>query len=471
MQLATVGRDPQAAEPVRQGSRGLYLPTIAIAGLAAWLSWRGWQALGQYGVARSVDAGRFQLAGPVVLGFVLAVCVIEQICPAQRRPLLARGHLLDFCYTVFYALLVVPLIVLLGAGFSGLLARSAPWLVLPRMPGVPGWCFVALAVLGIDAVDWLTHLANHRLTALWRLHAVHHSQEELSILTTYRAHPLVHVSFLLSAIPVLAVEVQRRDPGRGLHRLRVPGRAAPRERALDLRAGRAGSSISPAYHRIHHSATGRLDINLGTIFAIWDVLSRRAVFPGPAARTRRSSRPAWRPAGPGRAVRAGGRAWSGPCWSSSPSPSPHHNGDAVTTTQSTRKPGQGTRGGLMWLLYICDAGLLVASGLIHLHLWDIAYRHVKTLDVLFLVQVVLCLLAALTLLVTRHLLVVVGAAALMAGTIVGFLLARTVGIFGFRLTFSSGLAYTVLAVEAAALVLLALTAWLPAGAARSAVST
>jgi hypothetical protein len=37
--------------------------------------------------------------------------------------------------------------------------------VLPRAPGLPGWCFVELAVLGIDAVDWLTHLGNHRLTA------------------------------------------------------------------------------------------------------------------------------------------------------------------------------------------------------------------------------------------------------------------------------------------------------------------
>jgi hypothetical protein len=132
----------------------------------------------------------------------------------------------------------------------------------------------------------------------------------------------------------------------------------------------------------------------------------------------------------------------------------------VTTIHRTHRPRQGTRSGLMWLLYLCDAGLLVASGLIHLHLWDIAYRHVKTLDVLFLVQVVLCLLAALALLVTRHLLVVLGAAALMAGTIVGFELARTVGIFGFRLTFSSGLADTVLVVESAAVVLLAVTAWL-----------
>jgi sterol desaturase/sphingolipid hydroxylase (fatty acid hydroxylase superfamily) len=135
-----------------------------IAGLAAWLSYRGWTALAGTGVARSFDAGRYQLAGPVVLGFVPT-----------------------------------------GSGFSDLLARLAPWLVLPLVPGVPGWCFVGLAVIAIDAVDWLTHLANHRLTALWRLHAVHHSQEELSILTTYRAHPLVHVSFLVSAVPVLAV--------------------------------------------------------------------------------------------------------------------------------------------------------------------------------------------------------------------------------------------------------------------------
>jgi len=132
----------------------------------------------------------------------------------------------------------------------------------------------------------------------------------------------------------------------------------------------------------------------------------------------------------------------------------------VTTLQGTAKPSQRSRSTLMWLLYLCDAALLVTSGLIHLHLWDIAYRHVKTLDVLFLVQVALCLLAALILLVTRHLLVVLGAAALMAGTIVGFLLARSVGIFGFRLTFSSGLAYTVLVVEAAAVVMLALTGWL-----------
>ena len=263
-------------------SRRLYLPTIAIAGVAAWLSWRGWNALGQSGVARSVNAGRFQLAGPVVLGFVLAVCVIEHVRPAQRRPVLARGHLLDVCYLLVYALFVVPLIVLLGSGFAGLLARLEPWLVLPRLPDVPGWCFIALAVLGIDAVDWLTHLANHRITSLWRLHAVHHSQEELSILTTYRAHPLVHVSFLLSAVPILAVESNTATPAVVLTVYACLG-ALPHANVRWTYGWAGRILISPAYHRIHHSATGRLDINLGTVLAIWDTFSRRAVFPGRAA--------------------------------------------------------------------------------------------------------------------------------------------------------------------------------------------
>ena len=130
----------------------------------------------------------------------------------------------------------------------------------------------------------------------------------------------------------------------------------------------------------------------------------------------------------------------------------------MTTTRERRTATSRQSQPWMWLLYICDAGLLVASGLIHLHLWDIAYRHVKTLDVLFLVQVIVSLLLAVALLLTRRVIVVLASLLLMAGTIVGFFLARSVGIFGFKLTFTSGLANTVLIIEIVAVVLLAITA-------------
>src|SRR3984885_978919 len=278
--------DAPAAQASKQatGLRAgrLYLPTIIIAGLAAYLSWLGWEALDQYGPVHTIWAGQFELAGPAVTGFVLTVFLIEQVRPAQRRPLLARGHLLDMIYMLAHALIVVPLIVLLGAGFSNGLVRLAPWLVMPRIPAIPEWCFVAVAVLVIDFLDWLAHLGNHRINSLWRLHAVHHSQEELSILTTFRAHPLVHVSFLITAVPILAISSNAVTPTVVFTIYACLG-ALPHAN-VSWSYGRAGRLfISPAYHRIHHQATGRLDINLGTAFAIWDALSRRAVFPVPGA--------------------------------------------------------------------------------------------------------------------------------------------------------------------------------------------
>ena len=258
--------------------RRLYLPTVVVAGLAAWLSWLGWETLARYGPLHSIWAGQFELAGPAVTGFVLVVFAIEQFRPAQRRPLLARGHLLDIGYMLAHALIVVPVIVLTGTGFSAELARLAPWLVLPHVNGVPGWCFIAVAVVAIDALDWLVHLGNHRITSLWRLHAVHHSQEELSILTTFRAHPLVQVSFLITAIPILAIGHNAVTPAVVLTVYACLG-ALPHAN-VRWSYGKAGAIlISPAYHRAHHSATGRLDINLGTVFTVWDRLSGRAVFP------------------------------------------------------------------------------------------------------------------------------------------------------------------------------------------------
>ncbi len=128
---------------------------------------------------------------------------------------------------------------------------------------------------------------------------------------------------------------------------------------------------------------------------------------------------------------------------------------------TTTKARQDALRGQLPVLALCivDAGLLITSGLIHLHFWNIAYRHVPTLGPLFLVQVIATLLIAVALVATRRLIVVAAAFLLMGGTIVGFILVRTVGLFNFKLNFTSGLAATVLVVEAVAMVMTAITAW------------
>lgn len=111
------------------------------------------------------------------------------------------------------------------------------------------------------------------------------------------------------------------------------------------------------------------------------------------------------------------------------------------------------------VLVLVQAGLLITSGFIHLHLEQTAYRHVKTIGPLFIVQFITCLTVAAALLITRHILVALASAVLLAGTIIGFILVRTVGLFGFKLPYSTTLANQVLAVEIAGVVVGLLAAW------------
>ena len=60
---------------------------------------------------------------------------------------------------------------------------------------------IALIFVAMDACNWFAHLANHRVRMLWRFHELHHSQEDMSVLTVFRTHPLIHVSYLVALIP------------------------------------------------------------------------------------------------------------------------------------------------------------------------------------------------------------------------------------------------------------------------------
>jgi hypothetical protein len=105
---------------------------------------------------------------------------------------------------------------------------------------------------------------------------------------------------------------------------------------------------------------------------------------------------------------------------------------------------------------VAAAILMLCSGLIHIHLWDIAYRHVATLGPLFLVQAIAALVLAVVLVVVRAVVVALGCIVLMVGTVVGFILADTVGIFGFTLPAVTGWAYEALLSELVSALLLSL---------------
>ena len=111
-----------------------------------------------------------------------------------------------------------------------------------------------------------------------------------------------------------------------------------------------------------------------------------------------------------------------------------------------------------WVAYgavVAAALLMVCSGLIHIHLWDIAYRHVATLGPLFLVQAIAALVLSVVLVATRLVVVALACIVLMLGTVGGFILADTVGIFGFKLPVVTGWAYEAVVAEVLSALVLA----------------
>jgi sterol desaturase/sphingolipid hydroxylase (fatty acid hydroxylase superfamily) len=137
---------------------------------------------------------------------------------------------------------------------------------------------VPVTVVAMDAANWLAHSADHRLGFLWRFHALHHSQEELSVLTSFRAHPLMHTTgFILAAVPVVALMPTRSIAPVVITIYVCIGRL--QHANLRWTFGPAGRIlVSPAYHRQHH-APDTQHANLGVVLTIWDVLAGRARFP------------------------------------------------------------------------------------------------------------------------------------------------------------------------------------------------
>jgi sterol desaturase/sphingolipid hydroxylase (fatty acid hydroxylase superfamily) len=143
--------------------------------------------------------------------------------------------------------------------------------------GAGTWLAVAIGILGLDAVSYAWHRANHRLPLLWRFHQVHHGDASFHVTTALRFHP----GELLLALPVrLAAVVLLGVPPQGVlvfelifgvanllehGNFDLSRRVEPMVRRL---------LVTPTLHRWHHASDWReLNTNFGTIFSFWDRLA------------------------------------------------------------------------------------------------------------------------------------------------------------------------------------------------------
>jgi sterol desaturase/sphingolipid hydroxylase (fatty acid hydroxylase superfamily) len=254
----------------------LLVPAFAV--LLVGIGWStGW---GGAGFAGSLTDLRVAVIGPLALALIALFLIAERVRPAQRRPLVARGHSHDVLFAVFNAMVVLPLVTALSLSLTEVARRVFPWIILPRLGLVPRWAAIALILVAMDGCNWFVHLANHRVRMLWRFHELHHSQEDLNVLTVFRTHPFIHVSYLLALVPGLVLLANGELPT--LLLVMYGAAVAFAHSNTNLSFGPLGRVfVSPNYHRIHHRLHGPQDVNLGFTLTIWDQLFRRAVFPTP----------------------------------------------------------------------------------------------------------------------------------------------------------------------------------------------
>jgi sterol desaturase/sphingolipid hydroxylase (fatty acid hydroxylase superfamily) len=260
-------------------STRVYVPAFSVVAVAAILVATGWTTgWGDADFVGSSNALLVIVAGPATLAIIGIFLVVERVWPAQPRTRFTRGNRQDALYTVLNATLVVPLVVAINLAFGSVVRTSMPWIVLPRIDAVPRWLMVVALVVAFDACNWFVHLAVHRILPLWRFHELHHSQEDLSVLTVFRTHPLLHVPYVLTVIPGVVLLANS-----ALSITMLVGYGAfvafahsntrlgfgPLERIF----------VSPNFHRVHHLLDGPQDVNLGFVLTVWDQLFGRAVFP------------------------------------------------------------------------------------------------------------------------------------------------------------------------------------------------
>lgn len=128
---------------------------------------------------------------------VLSAVALWELTAARRRPLYARGA--RWPHNLGLLLVDVALVRLLAPGAVigvALAAEGRGWGLLNVVP-LPWWVTLPIGIVLLDVLIYFQHVMFHAVPTLWRLHRVHHADQDFDVTTGVRFHP---IEILLSTI-------------------------------------------------------------------------------------------------------------------------------------------------------------------------------------------------------------------------------------------------------------------------------
>lgn len=244
----------------------------------------------------------YAATGWLLVGLVQIAVMLAIIGPLQRwrpaEPVTDRAAIrTDVFYTLVHRLglfrlglffSVEPLFdELVGrmhaAGLAGFHIDQA-W---PGVTDIP-WVAFLIYLVVFDFVDYWIHRGQHGWRWWWSLHALHHSQRQMTMWSDNRNHLLDDL--LRDSILVLVAQIIGVAPGQFVALVALTQLSESLQHAnLRLAFGRWGERlwVSPRFHRLHHSIglgherRGRGSMgghNFGVLLPWWDMLLGTANF-------------------------------------------------------------------------------------------------------------------------------------------------------------------------------------------------
>ncbi len=212
-----------------------------------------------------------------LVALLLVVFVFETLWGPKRSPYTSRTFVQDVLYALFYqggfynALIWAALANTLNARLSFLRIE-----ILAQLPPAAHWVIYWIVV---DFITYWWHRSLHTFKPLWAFHSVHHSQEEMSFITAYRAHPVEQLcQNLIMVVPLLVMGVPT-------------FRWLPLYVAMNLLEGLQHTAltwgygkayfifVSPRFHAVHHSADPRhFNSNYAKLMSLWDFLFGTGIY-------------------------------------------------------------------------------------------------------------------------------------------------------------------------------------------------
>lgn len=142
---------------------------------------------------------------------------------------------------------------------------------------LPVWGILLAGVLSMDFFGgWLVHWVEHRVPPFWRIHIVHHADNNVDVTTGLRHHPLEALNrwvFFTAGVFIMGLPVYAVLLGQTFMSMFTMLTHANIRLPEKLDKALSWLFVSPNMHKVHHHwKQPYTDSNFGTALSIWDRL-------------------------------------------------------------------------------------------------------------------------------------------------------------------------------------------------------